>query len=67
MAEDEIKILREEIAKLRERVALLESKPWPTGGVQIDWTKPLMIGSPRFVAGSIPPGTIICKSGVLNG
>jgi hypothetical protein len=59
--EDELKAMREESAKLRERVAVLETYPRPTGGVMIDWSKPLMIGTPRCVTGAIPPGTITCN------
>lgn len=70
--EDDIKALREEIAKLRERVAVLEAKPaW-----QYNPTAPSLLqkylqhnptsndrvfqGQLGFVSGSIPPGTITC-------
>jgi hypothetical protein len=40
---DEIKTLREELARLRERIAVLESKPWP------------IVLAPMFPAPAIPP------------
>lgn len=61
---NEIQELREEVTKLRERVAVLEARP----GVQaptIDWTRPIQVGTPRFVSpfGPFPPGTITCSAG----
>lgn len=59
--DEEIKALREEIARLRERVAVLESKARPANTVSIDWSKPLMVGTPRFLQQpTFPPGTITC-------
>lgn len=59
--EDDIRALREEIAKLRERVAVLEAGKQNPGGVRIDWSKPLMVGTPKFLQiPPIPRGTITC-------
>lgn len=70
MADDEIKALREEIARLRERVAVLEAARVPAGP-SIDWRGGVTIGTPRFLPfgplAPLPPGTIICKSGAFNG
>lgn len=64
---DEIQVLREEIAKLRERVAVLEAGQQPAAPAPLfDWKQPLHVGSPRFVdLDPLPPGTIIC--GGING
>ncbi|AVQ81641.1 hypothetical protein [Variovorax sp. PMC12] len=65
--EDEIKALREELTRLRERVAVLESEAARSRPIGIvDWSRPVHVGSPRFVqAGPLPPGTITC--GALHG
>lgn len=58
---DEIKALREEIAKLRERVAVLEAARVPVPPSSIDWGQRFMVGSPRLVPMEpLPPGTITC-------
>lgn len=58
---NEINELREEIAKLRERVAVLENlalKQAPP--ITFDWHQPLRVGTPQWVnAGAITPGTIV--------
>lgn len=64
--DDDIKALREEVAKLKERVAILEADTRQAVGPffhvpLIDWTKPIRVGSPVFVkTGELPPGTITC-------
>ena len=70
--EDELKAMREEIAKLRERVAVLEAKPaWhptPLGPSIFEKYRQhyptsndrSLQGQAVFVKGSIPPGTITC-------
>lgn len=58
--ESELKAMREEIAKLRERVAVLEGKPaaWqynPTGPSLLEQCrdgKPFTVGTPSFVPGT---------------
>lgn len=65
---DEIKALREEVAKLRERVAVLEAlkllEPVSPRVPQIDWTQPIRVGTPHLVPlEPLPPGTIICAAG----
>lgn len=60
---EDIQALREEIAKLRERVAVLEAQATPVPLPAFDWTN-LRVGSPTFIpAGSpLPPGTITCSA-----
>lgn len=59
---EDIQALREEIAKLRERIAVLEADKAPR--ITIDYGKPLRVGSPQFIpAGSpLPAGTITCSA-----
>jgi len=60
----EIEQLREEITKLRERVAVLESGRSSSGVPVIDWTKPVQVGSPHFIPAGLPLplGTITCST-----
>lgn len=60
---EELKALREEVAKLRERIAVLEAGRVQPPGV-IDWSRPLYVGSPMFVSAGapLPPGTITCSA-----
>lgn len=67
---EDVKALREEIAKLRERVAVLEteaarSRPLVGGIDWLDWRGPMQIGTPAFPPRLVPmeplpPGTIVC-------
>lgn len=60
--EDDIKALREEIAKLRERVAVLEAKPgWQYNPMQPSLLERYRIADPaRSITGTIPPDAITC-------
>jgi hypothetical protein len=64
--DDEIKALREEVAKLRERVAVLEAtRPqWSYDPLKPSLLSQLANGqnlySPQFVKGQIPPDALTC-------
>ncbi len=70
MSED-IKALREELAKLRERVAVLEAAAAPRPASALDWGQPFMVGTPSLPRlapmESMAPGTIICNSRTDHG
>lgn len=62
---EELKALRKEIAELRSRVdSLLAVVEKDRAVPVIDWSRPLQVGSPRFVPASapLPPGTITCSA-----
>lgn len=67
--EDDVKALREEIGKLRERIAVLEAtRQTPLPLPHIDWSRPVHVGTPMWLGPhQYPPGTIYATSGLPNG
>lgn len=53
---DELKSLCEEVAKLRERVAVLEAQRKPVA--ILDWSRPLHIGTPLTQCPAGSPYTV---------